>query len=87
MEEILRRAQLQSDLEQVTLAVASGQAAARKLYLQLGFQIYGREPQALRVGEVYADEDLMTLLLHNTRDSTVGGHCELSKSPAPSPPT
>jgi len=67
MEEILRRAQLQSELEQVTLAVASGQAAARKLYLQLGFQIYGREPEALKVGEVYADEELMTLRLHETK--------------------
>jgi len=68
MKEILRRAQLQSDVEQVTLAVASGQAAARKLYLQLGFQIYGREPEALKVGEVYADEELMTLPLHKTRN-------------------
>ncbi|HSY99896.1 MAG TPA: GNAT family N-acetyltransferase [Terriglobales bacterium] len=68
MEEILRRAQQRSDLEQVTLAVASGQAAARKLYLQLGFQIYGREPQALKVGEVYADEELMTLQLHKNQN-------------------
>ncbi|MGC1434961.1 MAG: GNAT family N-acetyltransferase, partial [Terriglobales bacterium] len=68
MEEILRRAQLQSDLEQVTLAVASGQTAARKLYLQLGFQIYGREPEALKVAEVYADEELMTLRLHKNQE-------------------
>jgi RimJ/RimL family protein N-acetyltransferase len=67
MEEILRRAQLQSELEQVTLAVASGQTASRKLYLELGFQIYGREPQALKVGESYADEELMTLRLHKTK--------------------
>jgi ribosomal protein S18 acetylase RimI-like enzyme len=66
MVEILRRARLQSGLEQVTLAVADGQAAARTLYLQLGFQIYGREPQALKVGQVYADEDLMTLMLNKT---------------------
>ena len=63
MEEVLRRARSQPQLEQVTLAVASGQTAARKLYLQLGFRIYGREPQALKIGEVYADEDLMTLHL------------------------
>jgi hypothetical protein len=44
MEELLRRARMQPDLEQITLAVARGQAAARKLYLQLGFQIYGRKP-------------------------------------------
>jgi ribosomal protein S18 acetylase RimI-like enzyme len=67
MEEILGRAHQQSELEQVTLAVASGQTAARKLYLQLGFQIYGREPQALKVGESYADEELMTLRLHKTQ--------------------
>ncbi len=63
MEELLRRARLQPGLEQVTLAVGSGQAAARKLYLELGFQIYGREPQAIKVGDTYVDEDLMTLPL------------------------
>jgi ribosomal protein S18 acetylase RimI-like enzyme len=61
MEELLRKVRSQPGLEQVTLAVASGQAAARKLYLQLGFQIYAREPQALKIGEAYADEELMTL--------------------------
>jgi GNAT superfamily N-acetyltransferase len=61
MEEVLRKVRSQSGLERVTLAVASGQAAARKLYLQLGFKIYGREPQALKIGELYADEELMTL--------------------------
>ena len=63
MEELLRRARSQSGLEQVTLAVASGQVAAKKLYLQLGFQVYGREPQALKVGQVYVDEELMTLFI------------------------
>jgi GNAT superfamily N-acetyltransferase len=61
MEELLRRARLQLQLEQINLAVADGQATARKLYLQLGFEIYGREPRALKVGEVYADEELMVL--------------------------
>ena len=41
MEGLLRRARLQPDLEQITLAVTDRQAAARTLYLQLGFQIYG----------------------------------------------
>jgi ribosomal protein S18 acetylase RimI-like enzyme len=63
MEELLRRARSQSGLEQVMLAVASEQAAARKLYLQLGFQVYGCEPQALKVGQVYVDEEFMTLIL------------------------
>jgi ribosomal protein S18 acetylase RimI-like enzyme len=63
MEELLLRARLQPGLEQVTLAVASGQAAARKLYLELGFKVYGREPQAINVGDSYVDEELMTLVL------------------------
>jgi ribosomal protein S18 acetylase RimI-like enzyme len=66
MEELLRRARLQPDLEQVTLSVTSAQAAATALYLDLGFTVYGREPQAIKVGEAYADENHMTLLLHKT---------------------
>jgi RimJ/RimL family protein N-acetyltransferase len=63
MEELLRRARSQPDLEQVTLSVTSPQAAARALYLNLGFIVYGREPHALKIGQVYADEDHLTLLL------------------------
>jgi ribosomal protein S18 acetylase RimI-like enzyme len=63
MEELLRRARSQPGLEQLTLSVTSAQAAARTLYLDLGFTAYGREPQAIKVGEVYVDEDHMTLQL------------------------
>lgn len=63
MEELLRRARFQPGLEQVTLSVTTAQAAARTLYLDLGFIAYGREPQAIKVGEVYVDEDHMTLEL------------------------
>ena len=63
MEELLRRARTQPDIEQVTLSVTSSQAAARALYLDLGFTAYGREPQAIKVGGVYVDEDHMTLQL------------------------
>ena len=75
MEELPRRARTQPDLEPITLAVASGQTAARNLYLQLDFQIYGREPQALKAGQVYADEDLMILFLHKTRNRSGGHSC------------
>jgi ribosomal protein S18 acetylase RimI-like enzyme len=63
MEDLLLRARSQPELEQVTLAVTSEQGAARTLYSRLGFQVYGREPQALKVGQAYVDEDLMTLVL------------------------
>ncbi len=59
MEELLRRARSLPELEQVTLAVASGQPAARTLYSQLGFLVYGHEPRAIKIGEMYVDEDLM----------------------------
>ncbi len=64
MLELLRRARLQPNLEQLTLSVVSGQAAAMNLYLHLGFQIYGHELHAIKVGEVYAHEDLMVLQIH-----------------------
>jgi ribosomal protein S18 acetylase RimI-like enzyme len=64
MVELLRKARTVPGLDQVVLAVTSTQAAARALYLDLGFQIYGREPQALKVGDTYVDEDLMALMLH-----------------------
>ena len=61
MEELLRRARSLPGLEQVTLSVTSAQTAANALYLDLGFSAYGREPQAIKVGEIYVDEDHMTL--------------------------
>jgi GNAT superfamily N-acetyltransferase len=45
--ELLRRARLQPDLERIALAVTEQQAAARTPYLQLGFQLHGREALAL----------------------------------------
>jgi ribosomal protein S18 acetylase RimI-like enzyme len=56
-----RRAQ--PELEQITLAVVTTNEAARSLYRSLGFATYGVEPRALKVGERYLDEDLMTLSL------------------------
>ena len=60
----------QAGLMQVTLTAAAGQTAAKHLYSSLCFRTYGREPRALKVGEVYVDEDLMMLDLQNA----AGGH-------------
>src|SRR5260370_29385200 len=46
--ELLRRARSQPGLEQITLAVATQQAAARQLYRSLGFEIFRRERHALK---------------------------------------
>jgi ribosomal protein S18 acetylase RimI-like enzyme len=58
---LLRRAYLQPGLEQIALAVGSDNTAAKRLYASLGFDVYGREPHALKLGEIYVDEDLMVL--------------------------
>jgi ribosomal protein S18 acetylase RimI-like enzyme len=61
--ELLQRAGAQPGLERITLCVATTQTAARGLYVSLGFQPYGCEPNALKIGETYIDEDLMVLRL------------------------
>jgi ribosomal protein S18 acetylase RimI-like enzyme len=60
---ILERAKQDSSLEQILLAVATCQNAARRLYHSFGFETYGTEPNALKVGSTYIDEDHMVLRL------------------------
>jgi ribosomal protein S18 acetylase RimI-like enzyme len=48
-------------LEQIHLAVATRQAAARALYRSFGFETWGTEPHGLKVGSDYVDEDHMIL--------------------------
>jgi RimJ/RimL family protein N-acetyltransferase len=50
-------------LEQIQLSVSTDQAAARRLYLSLGFEVFGRERHALKVEGTYVDEDHMVLWL------------------------
>jgi len=59
--EILERAKAIPGIEQIMLTVAVEQIAAKKLYESLGFEVYGREPRTLKVGDRYVDEDLMVL--------------------------
>ena len=61
MLELIRRAQALPGLEQVTLSVGLTQAAARHLYASLGFEAYGTEARAIKVGEEYVAEELMVL--------------------------
>jgi ribosomal protein S18 acetylase RimI-like enzyme len=58
---VLERAKRDSSLEQILLAVATGQGAAMQLYRACGFETYGTEPHALKVGSTYIDEDHMIL--------------------------
>ena len=52
-------------VRQVSLTVATAQVAAMALYDAAGFKIFGVEPQSLRVGEQYIDEQHRVLMLDN----------------------
>src|SRR5260370_23417102 len=60
---LIDRAKQDSSLEQILLAVATSQDAARQLYRSFGFETYGSEQNALKVGSSYIDEDHMVLHL------------------------
>jgi ribosomal protein S18 acetylase RimI-like enzyme len=63
LSEVLRFARALPGLEQIHLAVGTDQAAARRLYTSLGFEAYGRDVHALKLGEAYVDEEMMMLRL------------------------
>jgi ribosomal protein S18 acetylase RimI-like enzyme len=50
-------------IEQLLLAVNTTNTPARNLYLAMGFEPFGREPKALKIGDRYFDEDYMALVL------------------------
>ncbi|MGH8723195.1 MAG: GNAT family N-acetyltransferase, partial [Burkholderiales bacterium] len=50
-------------IDQLHAAVVVTADPARALYRKLGFQPYGLEPRALRVGQQYFDQELLALAL------------------------
>jgi ribosomal protein S18 acetylase RimI-like enzyme len=58
---LLERAKRDPSLEQILLAVATSQTGARHMYRSFGFETFGTEPNALKVGANYVDEDHMIL--------------------------
>jgi ribosomal protein S18 acetylase RimI-like enzyme len=63
LSELIERARAKPELEHLYLAVAAGQNPAKRLYESLGFEVYGREPRAIKMDDTYVDEDLMVLHL------------------------
>ena len=61
--ELLNKAREQPGIERIQLMVATSQTAARQLYLSLGFESYGCEKRALKIGDTYVDEEHMVLEL------------------------
>lgn len=66
LQAVLDRASSMQGLEQVLLTVATTQTAAVTLYRSLGFETFGREPQALHVDGRFIDEEYMVLKLKRT---------------------
>ena len=60
---LLERIKTLPDLEQVTLTVSSNQAVAKALYRSLGFETFGVERAALKIGDQRFDEEYMALRL------------------------
>jgi ribosomal protein S18 acetylase RimI-like enzyme len=60
---ILEKAKQDPSLENVLLAVATFNTAAKRLYSELGFVCFGVEPNALKIGTSYVDEEHMLLRL------------------------
>lgn len=63
MTALIEKARAQPGLERITLHVATIQEAARKLYISLGFEPFGCEPESLKVAGVYIDEESLLLRL------------------------
>ena len=63
LSEAIERAKAVPGLRQLHLGVEMSNVSARALYLGMGFNSYGIEPDALYVNGVYHSEDLMVLRL------------------------
>jgi ribosomal protein S18 acetylase RimI-like enzyme len=65
MEEAIVQCRTMAGVEDINLTVVTSNAAARQLYLSLGFTIYGVEERALKLNSIYMDEELMSLRLRS----------------------
>ena len=66
MERLLERARTVRGVEQILISVTSTQTAAMRLYRSLGFEVFGREPRALKIGDRFIDEEHMIMRLDNS---------------------
>ena len=65
MEMVLGRGARINGIEQIMISVTATQAAALGLYRSLGFESFGREPRALKIGDWFIDEEYMVLRLRS----------------------
>jgi ribosomal protein S18 acetylase RimI-like enzyme len=67
MEALLKRASEIDGIEQILISVTATRTIASGLYRSLGFEPFGLEPRAVKVGDRYFDEEHMMLLLTRSR--------------------
>ena len=60
---LLEKVQQDVAVEQILLAVTARHEAAKQFYRKFGFQVWGTEPNGLKVGSEYVDTDYMILRL------------------------
>ena len=63
MELAIEQAKLSQEIDKINLSVVSSNEAAKNLYIQLGFKIFGTEEMALKVGDIYYEEHHLSLVL------------------------
>jgi GNAT superfamily N-acetyltransferase len=61
LETLLARARMLAGLERILLAANAADPSATSLYRRLGFVTFGREPAALKIGDVYVEDEHMGL--------------------------
>jgi ribosomal protein S18 acetylase RimI-like enzyme len=69
MRMLLDRGAAIGGIEQIMISVTTTQAVAISLYRSLGFESFGCEPRALKVGDRYFDEQCMVLRLKRSDGS------------------
>ncbi|WP_419880768.1 N-acetyltransferase family protein [Peribacillus sp. B-H-3] len=63
MKKTISKAKELKDIEQIHLSVTKKNEPAKRLYESLGFEVFGIDKNALKIGEAYFDEDHMVLFL------------------------
>jgi RimJ/RimL family protein N-acetyltransferase len=61
MQEVLKRVKTYPKIKQVNIAVMTSQKAAKRLYTSLGFEVWGLERDALKLDEMFYDEEWLVL--------------------------
>ena len=58
---LLERVKTYPKIRQINIAVITSQVAAKRLYTSLGFEVWGLERNALKLGETFYDEEWLVL--------------------------